>query len=135
MLITYYPSSVQVMKRLFQPRKRTLLFVIRDHTRVWNLCPWVYLKEESKHLLACAPFFECIFLSNTESTPFLSFYVDSTWVFGDCSYERYREGTFLHISYATSMSFSFRVKYLFLPALSEVIISADMGYSCWTWDS
>ncbi|KAJ6970949.1 hypothetical protein NC653_035274 [Populus alba x Populus x berolinensis] len=38
----------QVMKRLFQPRKRTLLFVIRDHTRVEITALSSYEFEEDK---------------------------------------------------------------------------------------
>jgi len=107
-------SCIQVMKRLFKPRKRTLLFVIRDHSKVWNLC-----SSKKKRITLCSVLWMHHLVQYWIYTPFFIVYGDSIWIFGDCSQRRYRQGTFVHITYIPFMPLSFWVNCLFLPALSH----------------
>jgi len=86
-IVHHFPWCTQVMMRLFSPRKTTLLFVIRDQTKVW-----IYVVEL---LLRWLKYFWLLNVSSVIWWLFALFvivYSDSTWVSGACSKGRYSEG-------------------------------------------
>lgn len=133
-VIVYFPYRMKVMMRLFSPRKTTLMFVIRDKTKVWIYAPVFLLQLFHVY---CASFLECtFFVPYWICIRFITVHVDPTWIFGACSKGRYSEGIFLHILLCSSYAFFFSlVNYLFVSEFSKLIIVADMGSSFQTWGS